>query len=148
VFNENHDFPYNAARITIDKVMYGVIPKGNFPEQVLGVLLNSIFCALQIELNGSLGLGEGALFISVEDSGSKILVLKPELIDSFQANKIFIEFCRGAMSSVKISRNMPDRRALDDIIFDVLGLTQGERDAVYEAVVDLVRARLEKARSV
>ncbi len=27
---------------------------------------------------------------------------------------------------------MPDRRALDDIIFDVLGFTQGERDAVYE----------------
>ena len=31
---------------------------------------------------------------------------------------------------------------------EIFGLTQGERDAVYEAVVDLVRARLEKARSV
>jgi hypothetical protein len=29
-----------------------------------------------------------------------------------------------------------------------LGLTAGGREAVYEAVVDLVRARLEKARSV
>ena len=42
----------------------------------------------------------------------------------------------------------PDRRALDDIIFDILGLTHGERDAVYEPVVELVRVRLEKARSV
>ena len=42
----------------------------------------------------------------------------------------------------------PDRCALDDIIFDVLGLTQGERDAVYEAVVNLVEARLKKARSL
>lgn len=42
----------------------------------------------------------------------------------------------------------PGRLALDNIIFDILGLTQGERDAVYEAVVELVRARLEKARSV
>jgi len=42
----------------------------------------------------------------------------------------------------------PDRRALDDIIFDALGLTQGERDAVYEAVVNLVAARLSKARTV
>ena len=40
------------------------------------------------------------------------------------------------------------RRALDDIIFDVLGLTQGERDAVYEAVIHLVEARLSKARSL
>jgi hypothetical protein len=29
-----------------------------------------------------------------------------------------------------------------------LGLTKGEREAVYEAVINLVRARLEKARSV
>ncbi|MDW8003183.1 MAG: hypothetical protein RMJ39_11170, partial [Deltaproteobacteria bacterium] len=42
----------------------------------------------------------------------------------------------------------PDRRALDDVVFDVLGLTQGEREAVYEAVINLVRARLEKAKSV
>jgi len=42
----------------------------------------------------------------------------------------------------------PDRRALDEVVFDVLGLTAGEREAVYEAVVELVRARLEKARSV
>jgi hypothetical protein len=39
-------------------------------------------------------------------------------------------------------------RDLDTIIFDTLGLTKGERDAVYEAVVSLVCARLEKARSV
>ena len=42
----------------------------------------------------------------------------------------------------------PDRRASDEVVFDVLRLTAGEREAVYEAVVDLVRARLEKARSV
>ncbi|MEM4725044.1 MAG: hypothetical protein QXP01_08550 [Candidatus Hadarchaeum sp.] len=40
------------------------------------------------------------------------------------------------------------RHDLDDFVFDVLGLTAGEREAVYEAVVELVRARLEKARSV
>jgi len=37
---------------------------------------------------------------------------------------------------------------LEDIVFDVLGLTVGEREAVYEAVINLVRARLEKAKSV
>jgi hypothetical protein len=37
---------------------------------------------------------------------------------------------------------------LDDVVFDVLGLTSGEREAVCEAVVSLVRARLEKAKSV
>jgi hypothetical protein len=42
----------------------------------------------------------------------------------------------------------PDRQALNEFVFEVFGLTAGEREAVYEAVVNLVRARLEKARSV
>ncbi len=35
-----------------------------------------------------------------------------------------------------------------DIIFDALGLTEEERKEVYWAVAELVKARLEKARSV
>ena len=38
--------------------------------------------------------------------------------------------------------------SLYELVFDVSGLTAGERGAVYEAVVALVRARLEKAQSV
>ena len=41
-----------------------------------------------------------------------------------------------------------DRRGLDAIIFDAIGLTQGERNAVYEAVINLVEARLKKAESL
>jgi hypothetical protein len=37
---------------------------------------------------------------------------------------------------------------LGKVVFDLLSLTAGEREAVYEAVVALVRARLEKAQSV
>ncbi|MEO0214745.1 MAG: hypothetical protein ABIL12_04425, partial [candidate division WOR-3 bacterium] len=43
---------------------------------------------------------------------------------------------------------LPDRKALDDIIFDALGLTEEERKEVYWAVAELVKTRLEKARSV
>ncbi len=41
-----------------------------------------------------------------------------------------------------------EHQALDDMIFDVLELTQDERDAVYEAVVELVETRLKKADSL
>jgi len=40
------------------------------------------------------------------------------------------------------------RRELDNIIFDALGLTIGELDAVYEAVIDLVSKRLKRAQSI
>jgi hypothetical protein len=52
------------------------------------------------------------------------------------------------IKDVVAEKNEPDRRALDDVVFDVLGLTVGEREAVYEAVVELVRRRLEKAKSI
>ena len=34
------------------------------------------------------------------------------------------------------------------LIFDALDLTKGERDAVYEAVINLVEGRLKKAESL
>jgi hypothetical protein len=42
----------------------------------------------------------------------------------------------------------PDRFALDEVVFDALGLTQEERLQVYQAVAQLVKERLVKARSV
>jgi hypothetical protein len=39
-------------------------------------------------------------------------------------------------------------KALDDVVFDILGLTQDERNEVYWSVCELVKNRLEKARSV
>ncbi|HRT84756.1 MAG TPA: hypothetical protein P5523_08970 [Bacteroidales bacterium] len=43
---------------------------------------------------------------------------------------------------------LPDRKALDDIVFGALGLAEEERKEVYWAVAELVKTRLEKARSV
>jgi hypothetical protein len=43
---------------------------------------------------------------------------------------------------------LPDRAELDKIIFDELGLTEEERKEVYWSICELVRQRLEKARSL
>lgn len=40
------------------------------------------------------------------------------------------------------------RKELDDIVFDFLGLTEQERKEVYWAVAELVKSRLDRARSV
>jgi hypothetical protein len=42
---------------------------------------------------------------------------------------------------------LPDRKALDDLIFDELGLTEAERKEVYWATAELVKQRLDKAAS-
>lgn len=43
---------------------------------------------------------------------------------------------------------LSDRKELDDIIFDELGLTLEERNEVYRSLAELVKARLDKAKSV
>jgi len=46
------------------------------------------------------------------------------------------------------TRYTSDHRAMDEVLFEVVGLMSCGREAVCEAVVALVRARLEKAKSV
>ena len=41
-----------------------------------------------------------------------------------------------------------DRTELDNIIFDELGLTQDERNEVYWSVCEMVKQRIDKARSL
>jgi hypothetical protein len=43
---------------------------------------------------------------------------------------------------------LEDRKKLDSIVFDQFALTKGEREGVYEAVIDLVESRLKKAESL
>jgi len=57
----------------------------------------------------------------------------------------------GTISGDEVSLNQvkPDRRELDKIIMgDILGLTDKEQLEVYRAVVDLVKSRIDKAKSV
>lgn len=51
-------------------------------------------------------------------------------------------------ADVRLDKVMPDRMELDRIIFEALGLTEEEQLEVYRAVVELVKNRLVKARSV
>jgi hypothetical protein len=48
-----------------------------------------------------------------------------------------------------LNKISPERRELDKIIMsDILGLTEQEQLEVYKAVIDLVKSRLDKAKSV
>lgn len=66
------------------------------------------------------------------------------------SQSIFIELVLNSARLIREQKHnpLPDRKALDDIVFDILGLTEDERNEVYWAVCELVKNRLEKARSV
>jgi len=125
------------------------------------VLLNSIFYFLQIEMLGRVNMAQGVLTIYGEDFRF-ILLPKPDLLDkktcenvlrklfSREVKSIFDELGLNPARPIREQKPnpLPDRKALDDIVFDILGLTEDERNEVYWAVCELVKNRLEKARSV
>ena len=108
--------------------------------------LNSTIIPLLIETEGITNLGEGVIYTNVY-----WLKTLPILEESCVKNEI-----RQCYETMKMREILPifdevqqsDRRALDAIIFNALDLTQGEQEEMYEAVVHLVEARLQKAQSL
>jgi len=100
------------------------------------------------ELYGRCSLGGGALDISTADM-RRTLIPSPAMLPSEGDCKSLLQALRGrGWKTVAEEVQSSDRRRIDDVCFDSLGLTSGEREAVYEAVVNLVQARLSKAGSM
>ncbi|MBO8132202.1 MAG: Eco57I restriction-modification methylase domain-containing protein [Candidatus Marinimicrobia bacterium] len=147
---------WNSAK-ALGKEFYKIIPLHE--EKIIPIVfqLNSTFGILQSELLGITNLGGGALKFSRYDIGLfKIIDNLKISLNRFKDFLILKQ--KGVIEELGFDPNkpireqepnpLPDRKALDDIIFDALGLTEKERKEVYWAVAELVKNRLEKARSV
>jgi hypothetical protein len=112
-------------------------------------ILNSAVFWLQLELVGRSSLGGGMLKVDPIEY-RHLALLKPPLLnhEAHRIRQALQALGKRKVMSIFDEIHQPDRRELDEVVFEVLGLTAGEREAVYEAVVSLVRARLEKAQSV
>lgn len=130
--------------------------------------MNSTLTQLFVEQEGRIALGEGALKIQIYEA-KKIYILNPKYLSKIKTYDLIktlsIRETKGIFeelglpkpnrdysnidpADVSLNKVMPDRRELDKIIFDVLGLNEDEQLEVYSAVIDLVKNRLVKARSV
>ncbi|PAV05457.1 Eco57I restriction-modification methylase domain-containing protein [Methanobacterium bryantii] len=159
-FNEDFSIIYNEPRLLIDKVMYGIEPLENDELLELGSFLNSTIFSLFINLFGQMGLGQGALFITVERA-KELPVISP-LLNKEKMNKSFLKLMERKTNSIlkecgfnpekpireQEPNPLPDRAELDDIIFDELELTAEERKEVYWSVCELVKQRIDKAKSL
>lgn len=127
----------------------------------LKIFLNSTLAIFISEIYGRKNLGEGLLTTYGPDI-KPMLCLKPCLLDLSKFNienmlsrevfSVFKECGIDPNSEIPIAEQdpqpLPDRKALDDIVFDALGLTEDERKEVYRAVCQLVWDRISKAKSV
>ena len=152
-FNEIFNLPTFENKLFVDQTFYG----GYYENPIsLAISINSTLTSLIIELFGRYNLGEGVLQYAVYES-NKIFLVNPKLVRgkklpviTREIRSIFEELGFDPSKPIREQEPnpLPDRAELDNIIFDELGLTEEERKEVYWAVAELVKQRLEKARSV
>ena len=106
----------------------------------LCAVLNSALAQIVINLSGRTNFGGGALELALYELAGLSLVNPAHLGGIDEA--IFSEI------ACDVLEPSPARLALDAAVFDALGLTIGERDAVHEAVRELVGNRIRRAGSV
>jgi len=168
-----HIWHINKDRIPFEHNFYGI---KCHPDMVKGITLalNSTLSILFFEVLTRTGLGGGAARLVKID----ILVypiINPSLFEvSFRRvpeffyrpiSSVFEELglilchthsCKRPehpyefinSEDVTFDKVMPDRRELDKFVFEALGLTEEEQLEVYRAVVELVKNRLVKAKSM
>lgn len=125
-------------------------------EKILRNFLNSSLMGLLSEVLSRSGLGEGAKSLMVYEVNQFIVI--PNIIGLNSRDYLRPRELRSIFEELGIDpskpireqdpKPLPDRKELDDIVFDELGLTKEERKEVYWSVCELVKQRLDKARSL
>ena len=147
-----------------DKKLYGVIPKNKEDTILLGALLNSTVSRLIVEhtcrqLTGAQAIADIDVVVvehlGIPNPSELSKKIRTKLENSFRelsktrCESIFEEIGANTPEEVSLDKVKPERRELDKIVMgEILGLTEEKQLEVYKAVIDLVKSRLEKARSV
>ena len=130
--NEGAHFPNTFHRIYSD----------NDSREVC-LAANSTLFQLILNVGGRSNLGGGALKIERYEVDA-FLLPDPALLSALADSDLAFL----GSTDWDVLNPSEARRTIDDAVFDALELTQGERDAVYEGVTELVENRLKRAKSV
>jgi hypothetical protein len=151
----------NKSKAQVDHNLFEIKPKKRRNTLPLCCFLLSTLGMLIKEFSGRVNLGEGALKTEGIDI-KKLLVpldFSKKEYESIKklANRyknasiesIFSDLNAEYADQVSLDKVRPERRELDKIIMgDILGLNDDEQLEVYKAVIDLVRSRIDKAKSL
>jgi len=131
--------------------------------KITAAILNSTMYYLILELYSRTVLGQGATslmryemekipMINYKKISNKILQRLENTFNEIckrDIESVFEEIGASSSDEVSLDKVKPDRRELDKIVMgEILGLSEEEQLEVYRAVIDLVKSRIEKAKSV
>ncbi len=133
--------------------------------------LNSILTPFFIELQGIVNLGQGVIYTNVYWLKEYQVLANEKVSDTIDKNHLIKAFDRLSKRPIRsifdelglveiddysninpdyvsLDKVLPDRRELDRIVCEALGLDENDQLEIYKAVVSLVKNRLSKAGSV
>ena len=122
----------------VPNVFHTAQSNNDLPLQLCSAL-NSTFVQLVINLSGRANLGGGALKLELFEFAG-LQIVDPQLLPEPDAGLF-------ASTDWDVLTPSAARRKIDAAVFDALGLTAGERAAVYAGVTELVGNRKAKAKS-
>ncbi|SMO32526.1 Eco57I restriction-modification methylase [Balnearium lithotrophicum] len=148
---------WKNGKFLVDKILYDIFLKKERNSKKILITLNSLIFRLFVEISSRQLTGAQAISDIDVIVYKESLMLNPDFIkddsllnENFEILSIFTELGFDPNKPIREQEPnpLPDRKALDDIVFDALGLTEEERKEVYYAVAELVYNRLNKARSI
>jgi hypothetical protein len=170
IFGERHCIYFSRTPLYSDQTFYLIYPFNKNLTEYLLLSLNSTIQRFFNEIYGIVQTGSYAITEMTVEQVSNVLFIDPTFltggkIKDLLSYSIFEEIgfqkcnqknCNHPehpyenvkLEEVSFDRIMPDRRELDKIIFEVIGLTEEEQLEVYRTVVELVKNRLLKAKRV
>jgi hypothetical protein len=141
-----HFVPLLEGSAVVDQQFYTLAVDPELVD-VMAALLNSTWIALQAELAGRNNFGDGVLWLAVCDVFG--LRLPDARVLSSADRRTLIQ----ALDLISQEPLLPlsqqvasaGRQALDEVVFDLLGLSRSERLAAVEAAVGLTETRVRRA---
>ena len=162
-FDVTFNFPLQQDNYLTDHTFYYLCLKDRKYSKAVVAILNSTFYTMIVEIFGRTVMGQGVL-ITYGPEMKPIPMILPSAINKKQIQElekaldsiskrpiksVFEEIAAKAPDEVSLDKIKSDRRKLDKIVMgDILGLTEQEQLEVYKTVIDLVKSRKEKAKSV
>ena len=158
--NDMIRFYFNEAGFLVSDNFHQIYATAN--AEVTAAICNSTLMQLMVGVFGRVTFGGGLIKLQTTDA-KNIFLVDPKRIDKTEKLKssfrklskktidtIFEELGIDPIRPVREQEPdpLPDRAELDSIIFDELGLTKEERKEVYWSVCELVKQRIDKAKSL
>ncbi|MFZ0547308.1 MAG: N-6 DNA methylase [Candidatus Promineifilaceae bacterium] len=139
-----------SGDLRLDQQLYQVRLADSIPLSAAAALLNSAWFALQLELNGRVNFGEGVLWLAAYEL---VAVRLPDLRylpdnELDELGKLFEALQDRPVTEIEQTLQLPEQKALDGFVFNLLGLSEEEGTAVVEGLLERTQVRLTKAAAV